>query len=263
MKTVIIYESSYMGNTKMLAEAMASSCGATLFTVDEAKKHDLSEFLLFGFGSGIMFGKHSKKLLDFVDELPNIKKKAFIFSSKCQPYIGKYHDTLREKLKSKGFEVLDKEFGCRGFDFTGPLIGFGGLNKYHPTPKDIFNAKIFARKIVHMASPIRGFEDRCEMTGTHNGHNVWKLKNSNSEIHGTKVAIDHEHCISCGNCVQSCPTNVFEWMEINNSQKKPDPVRELYCVQCSICELGCPKGAVYVNATWWDGIKVVRRLGKK
>lgn len=77
----------------------------------------------------------------------------------------------------------------------------------------------FSRKIVHMASPIRGFEDRCEMTGTHNGHNVWKLKNSNSEIHGTKVAIDHEHCISCGNCVQSCPTNVFEWMEINNSQK--------------------------------------------
>ena len=265
MKTAIIYDSSYLGNTKMVAEAMAGVINANLLTLEEAKQTDLSKFHLLGFGSGIEFAKHNRQIMKFVDEIPDMDKKAFIFSTKCQPYIGKYHDALREKLTSKGFSVIAKEFGCKGFDYTGPLTIFGGLNKYHPNERDLFKAKFFALKIIRLASPLEGFKKRYTRVGTHEGHDVWTLKDgsSSSEIHGTKVLVHQGLCISCGTCLGNCPLDVYDWLDVPGEGKKPDPVRELDCTQCTRCERNCPTGAVHINATWWDGMQASKRHSKR
>jgi hypothetical protein len=72
-----------------------------------------------GFGSGIYGEKHHKQLLKLAEALPKVKKKkAFLFSTSGVPKIGwseekvaKDHKKLREKLESKGYQIID-EFGC-------------------------------------------------------------------------------------------------------------------------------------------------------
>lgn len=75
MKTLIIYESVRHGNTEKIAKAMAGVLEADLLKPDEIDAKILLEYDLIGFGSGIYFGKHHKRLLAFIDSLPKLNKK--------------------------------------------------------------------------------------------------------------------------------------------------------------------------------------------
>jgi flavodoxin len=105
-----------------------------------------------GFGSGIYGEKHHKQLLKLAEALPKVKKKkAFLFSTSGVPKIGwseekvaKDHKKLREKLESKGYQIID-EFGCMGFNTNSFTKFFGGINKGRPNKEDLENAREFAR----------------------------------------------------------------------------------------------------------------------
>jgi NAD-dependent dihydropyrimidine dehydrogenase PreA subunit len=56
------------------------------------------------------------------------------------------------------------------------------------------------------------------------------------------VVLD-QRCISCGRCVEVCPTDVLEI----GADGYPRIARVLDCQTCFICELHCPADALYVD----------------
>ena len=146
MKVLIFCVSKYYGNTKKIAQAMASALDAQVIEPKEAIDGIVSSYDMVGFGSGIYFGKHDSSLLDLVDKLPKCKKKAFVFSTRGRNSLFEtaYHKVLRKKLVEKGFDLVG-EFSCRGFsDYYKIFKFFGGVNKGHPKRKELDNAKTFA-----------------------------------------------------------------------------------------------------------------------
>jgi len=147
MKILIIYSSFHHQNTKKIAEAMGEELGARVVGMEEAKKENILDYDLIGFGSGIYFWKHHKELLEFVRSLRlDGSKKAFIFSTSGLPFGRVFHWALKKELIKKGFEIVG-EFNCLGWDTVGPLKFVGGINRGKPNEKDIQRAKEFAKKL--------------------------------------------------------------------------------------------------------------------
>jgi flavodoxin len=58
-------------------------------------------------------------------------------------YVTENHSTLRDKLQSKGYMIVD-EFSCAGFNTNSYLKLFGGINKGRPNAEDLKHAEEFA-----------------------------------------------------------------------------------------------------------------------
>lgn len=130
MKSLLVVFSYHHHNTQKIAEVFAKVLDAQIITPLQCDSSKLSKYDLVGFGSGIDSGKHYKPLLDLADTLPKVSgKKAFIFSTcgnpfDVQKYAGKCHSSLRKKLVSKGYVIVD-EFICPGFNTNSFLKFFG------------------------------------------------------------------------------------------------------------------------------------------
>jgi flavodoxin len=85
-------------------------------------------------------------LWQFVEELPVLHKKAFIFLTRGSRSLYSYHQALRDQLFAKGFEIIG-EFFCRGFDTNGPLKFVGGIAKRQPNEQDLQHAREFAKTL--------------------------------------------------------------------------------------------------------------------
>ena len=151
MKSLLVLFSYHHNNTEKIANAFAKVLDAQIKTPQQTTPEELSEFDLIGFGSGIYGEKHHQVLLDFADKLPQVtNRKAFIFSTCGGPAIGmteeavaKNHSSLREKLRSKGYVIVD-EFSCAGLNTNSFLKLFGGINKGRPNAEDLKHAEEFA-----------------------------------------------------------------------------------------------------------------------
>ncbi|MBN1367889.1 MAG: ferredoxin family protein [Dehalococcoidales bacterium] len=58
--------------------------------------------------------------------------------------------------------------------------------------------------------------------------------------------IDESLCNGCGKCIASCANDVFR---MDEKTKKPKIVYPEDCSMCMMCEIDCPKHAVYVSPT--------------
>jgi flavodoxin len=162
MKSLVIVFSYHHKNTEKIAHVIAKVLDAPVKTPQQVNPDELREYDLIGFGSGIYSAEHHKSLLDLVDRLPQASnRKAFIFSTcgvpaivydgeRFREFVLKNHSPLREKLRSKGYTIID-EFGCRGFNTNSFLKFFGGLNKGRPNAEDLRNAEEFARSVMEKA----------------------------------------------------------------------------------------------------------------
>jgi len=134
-------------NTEKVAKVFAKILDAQIKTPQETDPEELLHYDLVGFGAGIDSGKHYKQVLDFADRLfPVIDKKAFIFSTAAltkDKKRTKDHCTLREKLESKGYTIVD-DFQCKGFNTNSFIKYFGGMNRGRPNKKDLKKAEEFA-----------------------------------------------------------------------------------------------------------------------
>jgi flavodoxin len=146
MKTLIVCVSQHHGNTKKIADAMAAVLDAEVRRPADVNVEALAEYDLIGFGSGIAFGKHYQPLLRWVDALPALDKKAFVFSTRGAPRQGSHHRVLKGKLEEKGLTVVG-EFSCRGFDTYGLMKLIGGIARGRPNEQDLRNAEEFARAL--------------------------------------------------------------------------------------------------------------------
>ena len=165
MRTIILYRSSYKGNTLKIAQSMADALSAELVSVDNTPTIDLSGYDLIGFGSAINFAlRYPASKICFEQNLDG--KNVFIFSTRCRPFLGAYHRPLKKIIERKG-GIIAGEFSCRGFDRTGPWVLMNGYNKARPNERDMFKAWLFAeglrRKLHPLASvhknPVFGYSD--------------------------------------------------------------------------------------------------------
>ena len=146
MKNLIVYESIHHGNTEKIGKAMAEYLNADLIKTNDINVNTLKDYDLIGFGSGIYNGKLHKNVLDLIEKSPTLSnKKAFVFSTSGQGK-AKYNNTIEQKLKEKGFEVVGS-FACKGYDTFGPFKLIGGIAKGRPNENDIKKAKEFAEKL--------------------------------------------------------------------------------------------------------------------
>ena len=60
-------------------------------------------------------------------------------------------------------------------------------------------------------------------------------------------SVDENACILCGKCVDVCPMDVLR-IEENDGREAVEIKYPRDCICCFNCELGCPTGAIYVDA---------------
>lgn len=147
MEILIIISSTHMGNTRKIAEAMAQTVPATIVEFENISDYDLDDYDIVGFGSGIYFGKHDTKIMEFVKKACDEKAYAFVFSTSGSSNFEKNNKPLVDLLKRKNKIVLGW-FGCKAFDKFGPFKLVGGINKGHPNEKDFKDAQKFIENVV-------------------------------------------------------------------------------------------------------------------
>lgn len=158
MKSLIIVYSYHHMNTEKIARAMAKTLDAQVKTPQEVKPEELWEYDLTGFGSGIYGENFDTSMIELADKLSVVRDKmAFLFSTNGVPasmrsiinekvMLEKNHKQMKEKLKSKGYVVVD-EFSCTGFNTNSFLRYFGGVNKGRPDAEDLRRAEEFAGRL--------------------------------------------------------------------------------------------------------------------
>jgi flavodoxin len=153
-KVLIALESSENGATAKIARRIAGVLGARLVSAEHVTTEEIQGCSLIGFGSGIFDQRHHAALFALAERLPELSgKKAFVFSTSgvsrqvCLDHgIEDAHTPLREKLRSKGFQLVG-EFNCAGFNNNSFLKLFGGINRGRPNAKDLEKAESFAREL--------------------------------------------------------------------------------------------------------------------
>lgn len=146
MKALIIYTSVHHGNTEKIVKVMAEALKADIIKTNDVDVNILKDYDLIGFGSGIYYSKLHKSIFDLIDKLPILSnKKAFVFSTSGQGK-EKYNNSVEEKLKERGFEIVGS-FVCKGYDTFGPFKLIGGIAKGRPNDNDFQKAKDFAERI--------------------------------------------------------------------------------------------------------------------
>ena len=106
MKILAVVESKHKGNTLKIAKAMAEAAPVTITDIENAPKYNFRDYGIVGFGSGIYYGKHDKKLLEFVGKFCDTKAYAFVFSTSGSDSVEKNNRALVDLLKSKNKVVL-------------------------------------------------------------------------------------------------------------------------------------------------------------
>lgn len=157
MKSLIVCVSISHGNTRKVADAIASRLGATVVEPEEVDLDRLIDYDLIGFGSGIYGWAVHPRLTSLVSRLAPVDgQKAFVFATRGAPELPCWPPTraTSQRLAAKGFDVIGS-FSCRGLDTWGPLQLIGGVNKGRPSHADLAHARAFAD----------GIRDRMEASG--------------------------------------------------------------------------------------------------
>lgn len=147
MKILAAVESTHMGNTLKIAKAMAKAAPMTITDIEHLPEYNLFDYDIVGFGSGIYFSRHDKKLMELVGKFCDKKAYAFVFSTSGSGNFDKNNKPLVDLLESKNKIVLGS-FVCKAFDKYGPFKLVGGINKGHPDAKDLENAQNFIKEII-------------------------------------------------------------------------------------------------------------------
>ncbi|MBU6237866.1 MAG: flavodoxin [Planctomycetes bacterium] len=151
MNPAIIHVSVHHHNTRAVAQAMGDAIGAVVMTVEEARRHDLSDYDLIGLGSGIFFSSHHRSLQHLVRDHTSLPEKAFLFSTAGLPWLYRvWHRTLRDAVSRRGIKILG-EACYPGWDTVGPLRWFGGIQRGHPNAHDLERSRQFAMEMVKRA----------------------------------------------------------------------------------------------------------------
>ncbi len=150
MKTLIVYCSTYKGNTEKIAKVFAEKIDADLINLKNSKDINIDGYDLIGFGSGVYRESMSPQLFKCIEKLKLEGKNVFAFSTSGVG-LTFYNNKLIKLLKSKG-AVCRGSFACKGSfvskEFSDNKI-FDFMSKFaegHPNDKDLSKARKFITK---------------------------------------------------------------------------------------------------------------------
>ncbi len=150
MTALIICTSKSNGNTRRVADELASVLDARVVSPEEVTDADIDGADLVGWGSGVYWMSFAPELLARIEALPERSRgRAFVFATSGMPEtpLRRYTARLRALLDGRGFSVADDVFHCRGLDTMGPLGLIGGVNKGRPSDGDLAAAREFAQRL--------------------------------------------------------------------------------------------------------------------
>jgi len=104
---------------------------------------------------------------------------------------------------------------------------FGVYKHSHEGPPTVRRRGHQARKTNNSGTRIRS-----------NGGNL-TVKKYESDALGITTEIDHDKCIGAGECVDVCPTEVFELVDGKATAPNIDE-----CIECCACVEACPTQAI-------------------
>ena len=134
MKSVVVYFSRF-GNTKKVAEAMASVLNAEMWDAREIT--ELPDFDLLLVGSGTYRGRPRKHLMSLIKNVMILEgKKTAAFGTHARR--DGAASVLKELLENKGADVLGS-WSCRG--------RFLFMSRRHPSDADLDGARRFAEEL--------------------------------------------------------------------------------------------------------------------
>lgn len=148
-RALLICVSVSHGNTAAIARAMAEALGAEVRAPEEVDPQTMNDFDVVGFGSGVFYGSHHRRLRQYVGQLPTARNtRAFVFATAGTGRLQSrpWQSPLEKVLAEKGYDVVGS-FVCPGFDTWLPLKLFGGINKGRPNVRDLSRAHRFAQSI--------------------------------------------------------------------------------------------------------------------
>jgi ferredoxin len=259
-RCIIICESIYNDNTLKLARAIAHTLGCCFVNADKALVMNLNDFETIGLGSGIYFGKHHPKIFEVVGNLTSSQQDVFIFSSRGNPFLGKYHQPLKYSLLEKNKKIIG-EFSVRAYDETGPWVIIGGGHRGKPDEKDLKKAVRFAQNTFpKYCMPDYYIQVKTKLPICDGEPNKYVIGTNGSSIilSGDRVTFNHSNCNGCGKCVRLCPLGIIQ-LENNKAISKS----ELDCTLCRLCMVNCNQRAVTLHYSWRDAIKVAQRHGRR
>jgi len=154
---LIICKSYHQMNTQKVANRMAKVLDCDVIDPGKVDQKMIDRSDIIGLGSGIYDYKHHVLLLKLVDKLNFSGKPVFIFST-AGVVMKKFDNELLNRLN--GAKVLGS-FMCRGFNKNNERKGntwienraldilqlVGGMNKGHPTEKELLSAENFAKEM--------------------------------------------------------------------------------------------------------------------
>lgn len=136
-KMLIIYHSEHHMNTKKLVEEASKGLDILCTSIDDFNESLLDGVTIVGLASGIFYGRHHKKLIEFVENFHDLlsNKQVYVIytAGSNNQQLGSY---LCNKLDYYNITTLGT-FNCLGWDSYGPYKLIGGLYKNHPTQEDI------------------------------------------------------------------------------------------------------------------------------
>jgi len=257
---LIVFESIYNNNTLKLAKAMAQTLGCSCISSDEALARNLENYQTIGFGSGIYFGKHHPKLFEVADKLNSETQDVFIFSSRGNPFLGKYHQPLKDFLSAKNKKVIG-EFSVRGYDETGPWVIIGGGHRGKPDEEDIKKAVRFVQKNMPQYHMPDYYKQVINKLPIYEGKpNLYTIDTNGTTVvlSGDRITFNHNNCNGCGKCQKVCPLGIIQL-----DDNKANSNSELDCTLCRLCVVNCKQRAISLYYNWRDAINVARRHGKR
>ena len=140
-RAIIIYASTHHGSTFKLVKALADEYDLQRIDATKQQRADLSEYDLIGFASGIAFGKFYEPVERFLREnLPENKRVFFLYT--CAKTSRRFTETMKKAAGERN-SVFVGEYGCKGYNTYGPWKVIGGMNKNHPSAKELEEAKRF------------------------------------------------------------------------------------------------------------------------
>jgi flavodoxin len=145
MKTIILYASK-SGNTKKIADSMASQLGCEAIKItsaDPSSTVDLAGYDLVLVGTGLYAGTPNEDIVRYLEKLEIKSAKQFVLFITWggAPGSDKMVLTrLKTLLEKKGQKVLEDHFACYG--------GWKIIKRGHPKSDEIQAAGEWAKKLV-------------------------------------------------------------------------------------------------------------------
>ncbi len=138
MRTRVVYQST-TGNTKKVAEAMASAAGCAAEPASAATVSEPVDMLFLG--AAIHGGDIDPSVKTFIEGLgPALIKQVAVFSTGFEQDKEKAVGIMRDLLVRRGIAVMDKGYFCRG--------KFLLFNRKSPDDQDLKGAEEFARSVL-------------------------------------------------------------------------------------------------------------------